>query len=81
MRNIHTLMCSPFFLILIISSCMLSAQVYGEDCNGDADCVKIRPCSPGTISVCMANHRCTCIHSTTEASHPNCNQHGNCTKS
>ncbi|CAN1336670.1 hypothetical protein LINPERPRIM_LOCUS37254 [Linum perenne] len=80
MKNIHTSLSSSFFLILIISSCMLSAQVYGQECNSDADCVKIRPCSLSTISVCV-DHRCTCVHFTTEAIDRNCNQHDSCSKS
>ncbi|CAN1169889.1 hypothetical protein LINPERPRIM_LOCUS37265 [Linum perenne] len=63
MRNIHVSLFSFFFLILIISSCVLMPVAYGgATCSSDKQCETLRPCPSGTISVCTNMGTCTCYH-------------------
>ncbi|CAN0890890.1 hypothetical protein LINGRAHAP2_LOCUS16688 [Linum grandiflorum] len=79
MRNIFVSLSSFIFLILIISSCTLRGEASGDYCAGDDDCVRIRPCGIGTISVCQANGKCSCIHFSNEAA--DCTLLGSCSNS
>ncbi|CAN1169876.1 hypothetical protein LINPERPRIM_LOCUS37259, partial [Linum perenne] len=68
MTKIHVSLSSSFFIILIISSCVLWPTANGvETCSNDKECETKRSCSSGTISVCR-NGTCTCLHVITKAS-------------